>query len=109
MTVGGERAAGGLPSQPPRAAQRALLHPHGARGRGGAPDPHTALEAVARPSESLGVFRAPLVCLGPPAALLSRFFFAWEGSPTIIDYRNKGTLVLTALLEDLAFAGGLGT
>ena len=29
------------------------------------------------------------------------FFFGWEGSPTKIDYRKKGTLVLTSLLEDL--------
>ena len=30
-------------------------------------------------------------------------FFGWEGSPTKIDYRTKGTLILTSLLEDLAF------
>ena len=28
-------------------------------------------------------------------------FFGWEGSPTKIDYRKKGTLILTSLLEDL--------
>ena len=28
--------------------------------------------------------------------------FFGEGSPTKIDYRNKGTLILTSLLEDLA-------
>ena len=27
--------------------------------------------------------------------------FFWEGSPAKIDYRNKGTLVQTSLLEDL--------
>ena len=33
------------------------------------------------------------------SALLSPFL--GEGSPTKIDYRKKGTLVLTSLLEDL--------
>ena len=27
--------------------------------------------------------------------------FLGEGSPTAIDYRKKGTLILTSLLEDL--------
>ena len=27
--------------------------------------------------------------------------FLWEGSPTKIDYRKNGTLILTSLLEDL--------
>ena len=32
------------------------------------------------------------------------FYPFWgEGSPTKIDYRKNGTLVLTSLLEDLAF------
>ena len=41
--------------------------------------------------------------LGPPAigALLSRFIFVWEGSPSKIDYGRKGTLILSSLLEDL--------
>ena len=30
-----------------------------------------------------------------------RFFFGWEGSPTKIDYRKKGALIITSLLEDL--------
>ena len=34
-----------------------------------------------------------------PSALLP--FSGWEGSPTKIDYRKKGTLILTSLLEDL--------
>ena len=44
--------------------------------------------------------------LGPPAigANFYRFFFAWEGSPTKIDYSKKGTLILTSLLEDLGLA-----
>ena len=29
--------------------------------------------------------------------------FLGKGSPTRIDYRKKGTLILTSLLEDLAF------
>ena len=34
-------------------------------------------------------------------------FCLGEGSPTKIDYRQKGTLILTSLLEDLvAIAGG---
>ena len=28
--------------------------------------------------------------------------FVWGGFPTKIDYRKKGTLILTSLLEDLA-------
>ena len=28
-------------------------------------------------------------------------FFGWEGSLTKIDYRKKGTLILTSLLQDL--------
>ena len=37
----------------------------------------------------------------PPSNALSHPFFGWEGSPTKIDYRKKGTLILTSLLEDL--------
>ena len=32
--------------------------------------------------------------------------FGWEGSPTKIDYRKKGTLILTTLLEDLVHLYG---
>ena len=39
---------------------------------------------------------------GSPSALLP--FFGLEGSPVIIDYRKKGTLILTSLLEDLVKA-----
>ena len=35
----------------------------------------------------------------PSSALLSPFL--GEGSPTKIDYRKRGTLILTSLLEDL--------
>ena len=35
----------------------------------------------------------------PPSSSLLPFF--GEGSPTKIDYRKKGTLILTSLLEDL--------
>ena len=38
----------------------------------------------------------------PSSALSHRFFFG-EGSPTRIDYREKGTLILTSLLKDLGF------
>ena len=38
-----------------------------------------------------------------PSSAVSHPFFGWEGSPTKIDYRKKGTLVLTSLLEDLAY------
>ena len=34
---------------------------------------------------------------------LYRFFFGWEGSPTKINYREKGTLILSSLLEDLVW------
>ena len=33
--------------------------------------------------------------------LLTRFFLGWEGSPTKIGYRKKGTLILSSPLEDL--------
>ena len=36
---------------------------------------------------------------GPPVVHL--YPFLGEGSPTQIDYRKKGTLLLTSLLEDL--------
>ena len=32
-------------------------------------------------------------------------FFGWEDSPTKIDYRKKGTLTVTSLLEDLGTKG----
>ena len=36
--------------------------------------------------------------LGPPAGCPGKsVFFDWEGSPSKIDYREKGTLILTAL------------
>ena len=38
----------------------------------------------------------------PSSALLPVF---WEGSPTKINYREKGTLILTSLLEDLGVHG----
>ena len=38
--------------------------------------------------------------LGPP--VVPFYTFLGEGSPTKIDYRRKGTLVLASLLEDLA-------
>ena len=36
-------------------------------------------------------------------ALVYRFFFGWEGSPTEIEHRKKqvGTLILSSLPEDL--------
>ena len=34
-------------------------------------------------------------------------FFGWEGSPTKIDNREKGTLILTSPLEDLEAERGL--
>ena len=37
--------------------------------------------------------------LGPPVVPLYPFF--GEGSPAKIDYRKKGTLILTSLQEDL--------
>ena len=41
-----------------------------------------------------------------PSSALSPTFFGGEGSPTKIDCRNKGTLVLTSLLEDLVVRSG---
>ena len=41
--------------------------------------------------------------LGPPAVPF--YPFLREGSPTKIDYRTKGTLILTSLLEDLVYFG----
>ena len=42
----------------------------------------------------------PLERLGPPVVPFLPFF--GEGSPTKLDYRRKGTLILTVVLEDLA-------
>ena len=41
------------------------------------------------------------VVWSPSSGLSHRFFFGWEGSPTKVDYRKKGTLIPTSLLEDL--------
>ena len=42
--------------------------------------------------------------LGPPVVPFLTLFFSGEGSPTKIDYRKKGgSLVLSSLLEDLAY------
>ena len=41
---------------------------------------------------------APVLTRSPSGALLP---FLWEGSPTKKDYRKKGALILTSLLEDL--------
>ena len=47
--------------------------------------------------------------LGPPVVPdLPHSFVGWEGSPTKTDYRKKGTLVLTALLEDLVHVLSVG-
>ena len=40
-----------------------------------------------------------VLLLGPP--VVPCYPFLGEGSPTKIDYRKKGTLILTSLLEDL--------
>ena len=45
-----------------------------------------------------------LPLLGPPVVPL--YPFLGEGSPTKRDYRKKGTLILTSLLEDLVWVGG---
>ena len=37
------------------------------------------------------------------SALSLLHFFGWEGSPTKIGYRRKGTLIRTSLLEDLVY------
>ena len=39
--------------------------------------------------------------LGPPVVPFYRYSFGWEGSPTKIDDRQKGTLILNSLLENL--------
>ena len=49
----------------------------------------------------LGEKYALLNYIGPPVVPFYRFFFGWEGSPTKVDYRKKGTLIKTSLLEDL--------
>ena len=42
---------------------------------------------------------------GSRSSALSHRFFFWEGLPTKIDYRKKGALILTSLLEDLVVEG----
>ena len=66
---------------------------------GGAADPKIPEAPVLEFADSC---RRYVFILGPPAigALSYCFFFVWEGSPTIIDYRKTGTLILTSLLED---------
>ena len=39
-----------------------------------------------------------------PNSALSHPFFGWEGSRTKMDYRKKGTLILTSPLEDLVMS-----
>ena len=45
--------------------------------------------------------------LGPPARCPFSPFFGWEGSPTKIEYRKKGTLILSSL-EDLGYHASRG-
>ena len=47
----------------------------------------------------------PKRILGPPVVPLLPFF-GWEGSPTKIDYRKKGTFILSSLLENLELQSG---
>ena len=42
---------------------------------------------------------------GTPARCPFTVYFLGEGSPTKIDYRKKGTLILTSLLADLDNVG----
>ena len=65
--------------------------PTGATLAGG----HTSASAIVG-SSSLDL--RGIVSRSPGSALLP---FLREGSPTKVDYRNKGTLILSALLEDL--------
>ena len=53
------------------------------------------------------VFCVHFLSRSPSSALLP--FFGGEGSPTKIDYRKKGTLTLTSLLEDLVVIQLLGS
>ena len=46
------------------------------------------------------VVRTMVARLGPPVVPFC-LCFGWEGSPTKIDYRKMGTLILNSLLEDL--------
>ena len=46
-------------------------------------------------------FETHIYCRSPSIADLP---FFGEGSPTKIEYRKKGTLILTSLLEDLAYS-----
>ena len=50
-------------------------------------------------------FAGALESLGPPVSLYR--FFGWEGSPIKIDYRQKGTLILTSLLGGPRLKKGL--
>ena len=44
---------------------------------------------------------------GPPVVSTFTVSFLGEGSPTNIDHRKKGTLILTSLPEDLAVVPGV--
>ena len=52
---------------------------------------------------SVPMNRSPVVHVNQLGALYlgPRSSFGWEGWPTKIDYRQKGTLVLSSLLDDL--------
>ena len=59
----------------------------------------------AKPAQAMKALLKPMhskkgSLLGPPVVPFKPFLV--EGSPTQIDYRKKGTLILTSLLEDLA-------
>ena len=57
------------------------------------------LEVAPRLEPESNNFHRGLFILGPPVAPFCSLF--GEGSPTKIDYREKGALVLPSLLEDL--------
>ena len=63
-------------------------------------------QTAGRPKlDSKDVLNSPLhfSTRSPSSALLP---FLGEGSPTKIDYRKKGTLILASLLEDLVYEIG---
>ena len=60
------------------------------------------LPRITRAPQEMGRLQALGECLrGVFSRALLSSFFVGEASPTKIDYRTKGTLILTSLLEDL--------
>ena len=77
------------------------LHPTSQLGEDFEDGAITALGgAMGRPSAT----SSSLFARSPSESCPPLPFFGWEGSPTKVDYRKVGTLILSSLLEDLVWS-----